>query len=625
VGVLPPGFAYPSAQEDIWTPIGFTAERLAQRGSHYLRVVGRLRGGVTVAQANAALEVLRQRLARAYPDTNAGIQRFFAEPLQDTYTHDARTGLIVLMGAVAFILLIACANIANLLLSRATGRQREVAVRTALGAARGRIVRQMLTESALLAAGGGVMGTLLASWGFNFLRNLIPADMSGAVALKLDLRVLAFAVAVSLGSSLLFGMAPALELARVDLNDLLKEGGRGSTGARRLYRGLLVVGEVALSLMLLVGSGLLLESFARLRGLDPGFRADHVLTVRVEVPGSRYRDFAKRSQFFQSVLERARALPGVNGAGFTSALPLTWAGGTNGFTPEGQTPSREVNWDANDRVVSDGYFEAMRIPLRRGRLFDAGDGPDAPQVAIINETMARTFWPNQDPIGKRFKFDAQNAQWRSIVGVVADVRQMRLAEPPRQEMYFPYWQAKENWMVPRDLVIHTGGDPLSLAGAVRQAVWSIDRDQPVSNVMSLSALLDQEVAGRRVEAALLGGFAALALILASVGIYGVLSYLVAQRTREIGIRVALGADAAAVFGAVAKQGMTLVAFGIAIGLAAALVLTRLLGSLLYGVSAADPAAYAVAIVIFAAVALVACYFPARRASRVDPMVALRYE
>jgi putative ABC transport system permease protein len=595
---------------------------------HYLQVVARLRAGVTLAQANAGLQVLWKRLAQTYPDAIAGIRRFFAEPLQDTYTQGARTGLIVLMAAVGFILLIACANIANLLLSRATGRQREIAVRTALGAARGRIVRQILTESALLAAGGGLLGIVLADWCFNFLKNLIPVDLSRTVSLALDPGVLAFAVAISLASSFLFGMAPALQISRIDLNGVLKEGGRGNSGpSRGMLRNLLVIGEVALSLMLLVGSGLLLESFAKLRGIDPGFRADHVLTVRVDAPVTKYGDFTKRSEFFARVLESVRAVPGVRAAGFTSALPLTWEGGTRGFIQEGVAPRPGVTRDANNRVVSPGYFEAMRIPLRRGRLFQDADGPDAPRVAIINETMARKFWPDQDPLGKRFKFEdpADKTPWITVAGIVGDVRQMRLNDPPRQEMYFPYWQAKDNWMVPRDLAIRTSGDALSLAGAVRQAVWSIDKDQPVSNVMTLDELLDQEVAQRRVQAALLGGLAALALILACIGIYGVLSYLVTQRTREIGVRVALGASASDVFRTVAGQGMTLAGLGIAAGLAGALALSRLLGSLLFGVSAGDPLTYAGAIAVFGAVALLACYFPARRAARVDPMVTLRYE
>ena len=628
VGVMPPDFAYPSHDIDLWTPMAFTPQQLAERGAHYLTVAARLRAGVTLAQANAALEVLCRRLAREHPDTNAEIRRFFAEPLQDTYTRGARTGLTVLMAAVGFILLIACANIANLLLSRATGRQREMAVRTALGAARGRVVRQMLTESALLAVGGGLLGILLADWCFAFLKNLVPVDLSRTVSLSLDPGVLAFAVAVSLAASFAFGMAPALQVSRIDLNSALKEAGRGTVGPRRAsLRNLLVIGEVALSLVLLVGSGLLLESFARLRGVDPGFRADHVLTVRVDAPVTKYADFERRTAFFARLLERVRALPGVQAAGFSSALPLTWDGGTAAFAPEGLVPRQDLILDANNRVVSPGYFEALRIPLRRGRLIRESDGRDAPPVALINETMARKFWPNQDPLDRRMKFGlpGDDVPWIRIVGIVGDVRQMRLNDPPREEMYFPYWQAKDNWMVPRDLAIRTSGDPLSLAGAVRQAIWSIDKDQPVSSVMTLDNLLDLEVAHRRVEAVLLVGFAALAVILACIGMYGVLSYLVAQRTREIGVRLALGASAADVFRTVAGQGMTLAGLGVAAGLAGAMALSRLLRSLLFGVSAGEPLVYACAVAIFALVALAACYFPARRASHVDPMVTLRYE
>jgi putative ABC transport system permease protein len=628
VGVMPADFAYPSQNVDLWTPMAFTSQQLALRGVHDLEVVARLLPGITLARANAELQVLCKRLARAYPETNAGIRRFFAEPLQDTYTRGARTGLIVLLAAVGFILLIACANIANLLLARTTDRQREIAVRSALGAPRGRIVRQVLTESTLLAAGGGLLGILLANLCFNFLKNLIPGGLSHSVSLALDGRVLAFAATISLASSFLSGMVPALQVFRIDLNGVLKEGGRGNAGPHRgASRNLMVIGEVALSLMLLVGSGLLLESFAKLRGIDPGFRADHVLAVRVEAPVTKYGGFTKRSEFLQRVLERVRALPGVRSAGFTSALPLTWGGATGGFTPEGAARRSDVSWDANSRVVSPGYFEAMRIPLRLGRVFQDADGPEAPPVVIINETMARKFWVNKDPIGSRLKLGGPEEKWpwKTIVGIVGDVRQMRLNEPPRQEMYIPYWQTKENWVIPRDLAIHSSGDPLSLVGAVRHAVWSVDKDQPVSNIMTLDNLLDNEVAQRRVQAVLLGGLAVLALILACVGVYGVLSCLVTQRTPEIGVRVALGANASEVFRTVAGQGMSLSGLGVVAGLVGALALSRLLGSLLFGVSAVDALTYAGAVALFAVVALLACYLPARRAARVDPMVTLRHE
>jgi len=626
IGVLPPGFHFESKNGDILTPMAFTPEELASRGSHYLTVLARLQPGVTVEKANAALQVLLKTRAQQYPEHMRDLQGFVAEPLQLSYTYEVRSGLIVLMAAVGFILLIACANIANLLLSRAAGRQRELAVRTALGANRGRLVRQLLTESALMAIGGGALGILLADWCFLFLKNLIPEDLSRTVALTLDFRVLAFALAISLASSVLFGLAPAVQISGIDLNEVLKQGGRGNTGPRRsIFRSILVIGEVALSLVLLVGSGLMIESFANLRGLNPGFRADHVLTMRLEVPQTKYGNFARRTQFFQNVLERVRAIPGVKTAGFTTALPLTWKGGTSSFTPENIVLPRGLVNDANNRVVSPGYFEAMRIPLRRGRLFDEHDGPQAPPVALINETMAKKFWPNVDPLGRRMQLHSEGTSWFQIVGIVADVRQMGLNEPPRQEMYFPYWQAEKNWFVPRDLAIRTDGDPKALVASVKQTIASIDRDQPISDIKTMDQWLDEEVASRHVQTTLLGGFAALALILACIGIYGVLAYVVTQRTSEIGLRVALGADARSVFLAVARQGMSLAGIGITLGIAASLALSSLLQSLLFDVKPTDPATYLSASAVFALVALLACYIPARRASKVDPLVALRYE
>jgi len=622
VGVLPQGFHFEAKNGDIFTPVAFTAEELRERGSHYLRVVARLQPGVSVTQANAILAVLLKQRAQEFPKEVGKLDRFFAEPLQLSYTYEVRRGLMVLMAAVGFILLIACANIANLLLSRATGRQRELAVRTALGANRVRIVRQLLTESGLMALAGGGLGILLADWCFLFLKNLIPDDLSRTVALSLDFQVLAFALLVSLACSVLFGLAPALQISGVDLNEILKQG-RGSTGPRRkLFRNLLVIGEVALSLMLLVGSGLMIESFGNLRGLNPGFRADHVLTMRLEVPGTKYGNFARRTAFFEAVLARVRALPGVKTAGFTSALPLTWKGGTSGFVPEHMVIRPELSYDANNRVVTPGYFETLRIPLIKGRLPDHREGLLAKPVVIINETMAKKYWPGEDPIGKRFRVHGILCE---IAGIVGDVRQMGLNELPRQEMYFPYGQAETNWMVLRDLAIRTDGDPMALLGAVKQTIASIDRDQPISEIKTMDQWLDEELASRHIQTILLGSFAALALILATVGIYGVLAYVVTQRTQEIGLRVALGADSSNIFLTVARQGMSLAGIGIVLGLAASLGVSRLLESLLFDVKATDPAIYSAASFVFALIALLACYIPARRASRVDPLVALRYE
>ncbi|HLK17476.1 MAG TPA: ABC transporter permease [Bryobacteraceae bacterium] len=625
LGVMPPGFHFNVKNGDIWTPIAFTSEQLAHRGMHFLETVGRLQPGVSVEQANAALGVLLATRKQQYKEDLGEMERFFAEPLQFSYTFEVRRGLLILMAAVGFILLIACANIANLLLSRSAGRRRELAVRTALGANRTRLVRQLLTESATMAVVGGALGILLAEWCFLFLKKLIPEELSRTVALTLDFQVLAFTVAISLACSILFGLAPALQTSGIDLNEVLKQGGRGNTGPRRsVFRNLLVVGEVALSLMLLVGSGLMIESLSNMRGLNPGFRADHVLTMRLQVPETKYGNFTRRTQFFQAVLERVRTIPGIEAAGFTSALPLTWKGGTSGFTPEGIQIPRGLTNDANNRVVTPGYFEAMRIPLIKGRFFNESDGPQALPVALINETMAKKFWPNLDPIGRRFQHN-DSGPWIQIVGIVGDVKQMALNEPPRQEMYFPYWQAEKNWMVPRDLVIRASADPITLTASVKSTIASIDRDQPISDIKTMDQWLDEEVANRNVQTTLLGGFAALALILACIGIYGVMAYVVTQRTQEIGVRVALGADSSSIFRAVAKQGMTLAGAGIVLGVAASLALSQGLRSLLFDVKPTDPLTYFGAAVVFAVVALLACYIPARRAARVDPLIALRYE
>jgi putative ABC transport system permease protein len=627
VGVMPQGFSFPERETSLWLPMAFTPERLAQRGNHYLQVIARLRPGVSLLQANAELKVMAEAVARNYPE-NGFIDRFFVEVLRDYYTQDVRRGLIVLVIAVGCILLIACANVANLLLARGIGRAREVGVRMAMGASRGRVVRQLLTESILLAVAGGFLGLLIAQWCFAFLKSFIPEDLTPIAHVTLDWRVLAFSMLIILMSGILFGIAPAIHASRLDLNDVLKEGGRGAVGGRKAgLREVFATTEAALSLLLLIGAILMLRSFSNLRGVDPGFRADHVLALRVNVPDSRYGSFTKRSEFFDRVLERVRALPGVQNAAFTSVLPLTNKGGTSDFKPQGQLRRPGVVYDACNRVVSPAYFETMRIPIQRGRSFDVRDGASAPPVAIINETMARQFWPGEDPIGNRFRFGGSEEKnpWVTIVGVNEDVRNMGLGAPVKAEMSFPYWQAKNNWMVPRDLVIRTTGDPMSLAGGVRRTIWSIDRNQPVSDIQTLDDLLDNEVMQRRLQARLLGGFAALALALACVGMYGVLAYLVTQRTKEIGVRLALGAEARDILRTVARRGMVLAGSGMTIGILGALALSRFLSSMLFDISGKDPMIYASAVAIFAGVALAACSIPAVKASRIDPVLALRNE
>jgi predicted permease len=628
VGIMPPHFSFPEKDVDVWVPRAFTSQQLASHWEHYLIVAGRLKQGISIAQANSELRVLSDQTRRQY-DRERSLQRFFAEPLQETYTRDARSGLLLLMSAVGFILLIACANLASLLLSRSGVRQREVALRTALGASRSRIVRQLLTESALLALVGGVLGIVLAQFSFVFLKNLIPSDLSSSVSLSLNFQMLGFVLLVSLASSVLFGLTPALQLSRSDLNTVLKEGARANSTQRTGKLGApFVTGEIALSLLLLIGAGLLLKSFLKLRYIDPGFRSDHVLVMngffKLSPSDSEY---VERMQRFDQMLVKVRALPGVKSAGFTSVLPMSWKGGGAGFVAEGAPVDPDVPYGASDRVVTPGYFETMRIPLVRGRLFGQHDGMSAPPVVIINETMARKFWPNQDPIGRRLKFGGPEEPnpWAQIVGIVGDVRQMGLDQLPAAEMYFPAWQARGNYMTPHTLVIRTEGEPTALAGAVRQAIWSVDRDQPGDNFSPLGDILDQDVTQRRVQASLLGGLATLALVLACIGIYGVMTNLVAQQTQEIGVRVALGAQRKNIFGLILGRGMKIACLGVVIGLMGAATLTRLMASFLFGISSLDPLTFAGVSLLLLSVSLVACYVPARQATRIDPLVALRYE
>jgi predicted permease len=632
-GVMRPDFSFPFSDSEAWIPIDLTPEQLNDRFDHYLNeVVGRLRPGVALQKANAELLLQSQRLAREYPASNGSIRRFFVEPLRATYTRNERGGLLLLMAAVTFILLIACANVGSLLLSRIEQRQHEIAIRTALGAGRARIFGQLLTESAMLAIGGGGLGIFFAESTLGFLKALIPGDLVHSVALTLDFRVLAFLVFVLFVITLLFGSAPGLRALQFDLNETLKQGPARTSSLRRTRVGeTLVVAEIALSLMLVIGGGLLLKSFWKLRFLDPGFRSEHAITLSIVPPTTqRFVDFNHQTERFYRILEQVRALPGVKAAGFTSALPLTWTGGgtigTLPFTPRGALPRQRADI-ANDRVITPGYFKALRIPLYRGRFFDENDGANAPLVAIVNETMARTYWPNQDAIGKQFKLGAAAAPtpWIQVVGVVGDVRQMGLDQPPRQEMYFPYRQARDNYMMMQDLVVLTRGTHTDLGNTLRRLVRSIDPDDPVSNVMPLSEVVNQDIAPRRLRAYLLSGLAGIALMLACVGIYGVITYLVTQRTHEIGIRAALGAAPHDIVRSVLGRGVRLALLGMSIGLGGAALSGRLIASLLFGVKPCDPLTFAMAAVLLAAVALLASYIPARRATKIDPVVALRSE
>jgi putative ABC transport system permease protein len=634
VGVMPRGFQFELPNFDLWTPLGLTPAQMADRNGHFLEIVARLKAGVSVEQARADLNVISERIAEADPNNATGLKAAVV-PMREQLAGDSRQSFMILLGAVAMVLLIACANVAGVLLSRAAARRREIAVRAALGASRVRIVRQLLTESVLLGAAGGALGALLALWAFAFLQQLVPAGMREMVELKLDSSVLLFTLAVSLLAGIAFGLAPALQASKTDLNYALKQGGaRGGVGSGRRLRGAFVVSQVALALVLLVGAGLLIQTLNRLRGQYSELRPESVLTLRTPLAENRYREPSRRAAFYEQVLARVKSLPGVEAAGYTTAVPLTRKGGANGLSLEGRDNGPQSNWNANHRQVTPDFFRAMGQTLREGRAFDERDDEGAPSVAAVNEAMAERFWPGESAIGKRFKVGSPDSPepWMTIVAVVADVRQMGADAPVKPEMYVPFRQAAPYWpkapysfFTPRDLVVRSSGDPQSLVAAVRQAVHEVDPYQPISGVRTMDEVLGVETAQRRVGMILLTAFASLALLLAALGIYGVLAFFVVQHTQEIGVRLALGARPSDVLRLVVGRGMRLALAGVGLGLAASFGLARLLASMLYEVSPGDPATYALVALLLACVALVACLVPARRATKVDPMVALRYE
>jgi len=628
IGVAPAGFQFLSKEVSLWVPAAFSPQELANRGSHYLTVVARMKPGVTLREARADVAAITQRINRDQPTWHGFELGSVVISLREQLAGDVRPALIVLLVAVGFVLLIACANIANLLLARGASRFREIAVRTALGAGRRRILRQLLTESVLLAVAGGLAGLLFAWSSFSFLKQIIPDNMALNTGVRIDARIFGFTLMLSLLTGIVFGLAPALQAAKIDLNEALKQsGGRTGMGVgHRRLRGALVVIEIALAFVLLVGAGLLVRAFLRLRALDIGVNAENVLTLRTMLPRNKYGELPKRDAFYRQTLERVRALPGVVSAGYTTAMPLTWKGGTNGFVIEGR--DQGPGQDAQSRQISTGYMETMGVKLRQGRFFGDHDDAQSQPVAVINETMARQFWAGENALGKRFKLGSVDSQnpWVTVVGVVGDVKEMGLEAPTKAEMFFPYQQLPRMlWNMPRDLAVRATDDPMSVAAAVRQAVWSVDRNQPVSNIRTMNEILAEEVAQRRIGMTLLTAFAALALALASLGIYGVLSYSVAQRTQEIGVRMALGAGRKDVLRMALADGMRLAAAGVAIGLGASFALTWLMAGLLFGVSANDPLTLGGVALLLITVALMACFIPARRATRVDPMVALRCE
>ena len=628
VGVMPAGFQFFESDVRLWVPAAFTAEQLASRGNHYLKVVARMKAGVTLKQAQADISAVMARIAKDHPDeTFNGKVGALVMPLREEYTGDVRGSLFVLLVAVAFVLLIACANVAGLLLARAVGRRREIALRVALGASRTRVVRQLLTESLLLSAAAGILGSVLAYFSFAFLQKLIPEQMALLTTLKLDTRILVFTLGLSIVTGIVFGLVPALQSAKVDLNNALKQSTRVTSSGR--LRSALIVFEVALSIVLLVGAGLLIQTLFRLFNQYDVLKPEQVLTVRTVLPRAKYKELPQRIGFYEQVLDRVEHLPGVISAGYSTSIPLIWKGGTSGFFPEGiKDPLPGMAYDANHREVTANYLQTMNIALREGRYFTDHDNEKSMPVAIINETMARQYWPGQNALGRRFKLGdpADNVPWIQIIGIVADVRQMGLDEPVKAEMYFPYQQQTQyDFYNPRDLAIRTSGDTTSLVGAVRQIVHEVDPDQPVSNVATMADVLGVEAAQRRMGMIMLVAFAGLALLLASLGIYGVLAYFVTQHTNEIGVRMAVGASPLNILALVLRKGMGLTLLGVGIGLAASFVLTRLMSSLLFGVKASDPITFVSVPLVLAVVALIACLIPARRAMKVDPMIALRYE
>ncbi len=629
VGVMPRGFQFLESYISLWVPAQHTQEELTNRGAHYLTVVARMKQDVNLEQAQTDIQTITQGIARDHPDEAARIGSVVV-PLREQIAGEISRPLIVLLVAVGFVLLIACANIANLLLARAATRRKEIAIRTALGARRGRIVRQLLTESILLAVAGGSAGLLLASWSFEFLESLIPNGMNLSTELELNGRMLLFTMLLSLLTGVIFGLVPAIQASRIDLNEALKQGGgRSSVGAgSSRLRGAMVVAQMALALVLLIGAGLLIQTFFRLRNQYSELRTENVLTMRTSLTPTTYDTHQKRVAFYDQVLERVGSLPGVVFAGYTTTVPLQWKGGTSGFYIEGRQPDPSLSYDANHRQVSRDYLQAMGIPLRQGRYFDSGDNAQSQPVAIINETMARQYWPEENALGKQFKVGDPDSKrpYLTIVGIAADVRQMGVDVPVKAEMYLPYQQVGyQQWFAPRDLVIRTTGDPLSIVSAVRDQIRAVDPNQPISNIITADEILGEETAERRIGIILLAAFAGLALLLASIGIYGVLSYFVAEHTPEIGVRLALGATPRNILALVLKRGMSLVLLGVTVGIGVSIAMMRLIVSLLFEVKATDPMTFAGITLMLCFVAFVACYIPARRAMKVDPMVALRYE
>jgi len=630
VGVMTKDFMTPKPDDrrppEAWAPLAADYNQANRRGD-FLNVVARLKSGTTVEQARAEMETITQRLEEQYPNTNTGWSAIVMQ-LHDRFVGDVKPALMVLLGAVCFLLLIACANVANLTLARSTARQREIAIRSALGARRGRIIQQLLTESVILSLAGGALGLLIAFWGIALLTTLSPGRIPRLTEIGVDGRVLAFTLGVSLLTGIVFGLLPALQASNPNLNETLKEGGRSSlegSSGRRL-RSVLAVSEVALALVLLIGAGLMARSFLRLQDMNPGFDAKHVLTVGLFLPPTKYKDGPAIVSFYDDLLSRTGSLPGVMSAGAIDTLPLDVGGNVLGFVIENRLPAQpgDNTADAEHRVVTTDYFQTMGIPLLRGRLFEGQDGPNnVPAVIVINQTMANRYFPGDDPIGKRINLgNPQQSPWLTIVGIVSDTRHEGLNAEPYSQMYAVHSQTPRRSL---NLVLRTSGDPMSLVSAIRSRVNEVDRDLPLSNLRTMEQILSESILRPRFNMLLITIFAVVAMTLASVGVYGVISYSVSQRTHEIGVRIALGAHSRDIFKMVVGQGLKLALTGVGAGVVAAFALTRLMEGLLYGVEATDPLTFVAISAGLTGIVIIASYVPALRATKVDPMISLRYE
>ncbi len=626
VGVMPEGFSFPDRAK-LWTPLVIDKTKL-DRGPHYLPVVGRLKPGVTLTQAQADMSILAAHLSALHPEKNAG-HGVKLELLRDVVVGNIRPALFILLGAVGFVLLIACANVANLLLGRVGVRQKETALRTALGASRLRIIRQLFTESMMLSIAGGVAGLLIAFGGVKWLVSMGPATIPRVHEIAIDPSIIFFTLLISVATSVLFGLAPALQASRPDLTDALKEGGRSSAGPHRSrLRTVLVISEVALSLVLLVGAGLMIRSFAKLNQIDPGFNPEGVVTTGVYLLPSKYPDNERIPSFYSQLVERVTATPGVVSAATISDLPLFGSNTSDSFTIEGRPPVAKQDEPSTEyHAVSPRYFETMGIPLLAGRDIAWSDTKQTPNVVVINETLAQRHFPGESPLGHRISLQGQERDPFLIIGVVGDVRQLGLDRERVPEVFVPYLQDPLGKNYHREIMIvaRTKSDPNAIAGSLRAAQTSLDKSLPVYNMKSMTEYLHDSLARRRFNLILLTAFAGVALVLAAVGIYGVISYGVTQRTHEIGIRMALGAEKSDVLRLVVRQGMAMALGGVAIGLLAAFALTRLMESLIFGISVTDPLTFAGIALLLTLVALLACFVPALRATKVDPLVALRYE